>query len=252
MARHQPAAEQPGPVRVEHSDRVSEPEFEQVLESAARLQRLVPDAVLVGGTAAALHAGHRLSYDHDHDHADLQDRFEAVLDDIEDDESWRLNRMTPGKIILGELGGIETGVRQMRRSRPLEVVQVELPSGSILTVPTIEEALRIKAFLVVQRNQVRDYLDTAALSDRMGLDHAAGVLVSIDKYYADQRAGDEAVASQLARQLADPRPKDSRTLTQLQRYKGLAERWTTWDEVRSVLSQLAAAMLSEAEAEAGR
>ena len=160
--------------------------------------------------------------------------------------------MTPGKIILGELGGIETGVRQMRRSRPLEVVQVELPSGSILTVPTIEEALRIKAFLVVQRNQVRDYLDTAALSDRMGLDHAAGVLVSIDKYYADQRAGDEAVASQLARQLADPRPKDSRTLTQLQRYKGLAERWTTWDEVRSVLSQLAAAMLSEAEAEAGR
>ena len=38
----------------------------QVLESAARLQRLVPDAVLVGGSAAALHAGHRDSFDHDH------------------------------------------------------------------------------------------------------------------------------------------------------------------------------------------
>jgi hypothetical protein len=30
-----------------------------VLESAARLQRLVPDAVLVGGSAAAAYAGHR-------------------------------------------------------------------------------------------------------------------------------------------------------------------------------------------------
>ena len=248
----QPAAEGPKPVQIRLSDRASEPEFEKVLEAAARLQRLVPDAVLVGGSAAALHAGHRLSYDHDHVLADLQDRFEAVLEDIEDDESWRLSRMTPGKIILGELGGIETGVRQMRRSRPLEVMQIELPSGSTLTVPTIEEALRVKAFLAVQRNQVRDYLDIAALADRMGLGHAAEVLAGIDEYYADQRAGDEAVASQLARQLSDPRPQDSRTLTQLQRYKGLAERWTSWDEVRAVLRQLTADMLSETGTEADR
>jgi hypothetical protein len=119
-----------------------------------------------------------------------------VLDDIEDAEGWQRNRLTPGKIILGELDGIETGVRQMRRSRPLEVERVELRSGATLTVPTIEEALRIKAFLAVQRNQVRDYLDIAALSDRMGLDHAGAVLAAVDDYYADQRGGDEAVASQ--------------------------------------------------------
>ena len=42
-----------------------------VLASAARLQQVVPDAVLVGGSAAALHAGHRDSFDHDHVLVDL-------------------------------------------------------------------------------------------------------------------------------------------------------------------------------------
>ena len=38
---------------------VAVPDWEAVLSSAARLQEILPDAVLVGGTAAALHAGHR-------------------------------------------------------------------------------------------------------------------------------------------------------------------------------------------------
>ena len=42
------------------------PTLRRVLASAARLQEVVPDAVLVGGSAAALHAGHRDSFDHDH------------------------------------------------------------------------------------------------------------------------------------------------------------------------------------------
>jgi len=36
------------------------------VEAAARLQTLVPDAVLVGGTAPAHHAHHRVSLDDDH------------------------------------------------------------------------------------------------------------------------------------------------------------------------------------------
>jgi hypothetical protein len=39
---------------------------DRVLAAAARLQQLVPDAVLVGGTAVALHVGHRESLDDDH------------------------------------------------------------------------------------------------------------------------------------------------------------------------------------------
>ncbi len=39
------------------------PDWELVLSSAAHLQRILPDAVLVGGTASAIHAEHRFSRD---------------------------------------------------------------------------------------------------------------------------------------------------------------------------------------------
>lgn len=41
------------------------PEWEQVLAAAAHLQRILPGAVLVGGSAAAMYAAHRLSTDAD-------------------------------------------------------------------------------------------------------------------------------------------------------------------------------------------
>ena len=104
--------------------------FQGLMESAAHLQRLVPGAVLVGGAAAILYADHRESSDHDHVLADLADRFEMVLEAVEKDEGWATNRVTPGKVILGNLDGIEAGVRQMIRKAPLEVDQVELPSGA--------------------------------------------------------------------------------------------------------------------------
>ena len=42
------------------------PDWEEVLSSAARLQTILPQAVLVGGTASALYAQHRRSHDADH------------------------------------------------------------------------------------------------------------------------------------------------------------------------------------------
>src|SRR5215467_12425342 len=200
---------------------LSRPDLVRVLESAARLQEVVPDAVLVGGSAAALWASHRTSFDHDHVLQDLGDRFDAVLEAIEATDGWVTNRVTPGKIILGELGDIESGVRQLIRNVPLEVAEVALPSGQVLRAPTRDEILRIKGYLVVRRNQVRDYLDVAALSARAGISHAADVLRRIDAYYSDQRGPEaEGLATQLARQLADPKPADARTISQLRRYKG--------------------------------
>ncbi len=214
-----------------------------MLESAARLQQMVPDAVLVGGSAAALYAGHRDSCDHDHVLADLRERFDVVLEALESEGEWVTNRVVPGKIILDQLGDIEAGVRQMIRTRPLETTHVTLPSGRVLTVPTAAETLRIKGFLIIRRNQTRDYLDVAALADRYGLHAAAGVLARIDDYYADQHGEGRGVAAQLARQLADPRPKDASATRQLGAYRNLAPRWTDWAEVRSVCRQLAAEML---------
>lgn len=217
--------------------------LEEVLRSAARLQELVPDAVLVGGTAAAFYAGHRDSTDHDHVVADLSERFDAVLEALESDPDWILNRATPGKIILGSLGDIETGVRQMIRRRPLETQTVKVPGGKPLIVPTPAETLRIKAYLIVKRNQTRDFLDLAALSDRFGTDWSAGVLAGIDEYYDANDGGGTAVASQLVRQLGQPRPKDHRTVKQLSAYKNLAPRWHSWQSVVAQCHALANAML---------
>jgi hypothetical protein len=222
---------------------LSRADLVRVLESAARLQAVIPDAVLVGGSAAALWASHRTSFDHDHVLADLNVRFDTVLEAIEATEGWVTNRVTPGKIILGELGDIESGVRQLIRSRPLEVTEVELPSGQRLRVPTPEEVLRIKGYLIVRRNQVRDFLDVAALSDRYGIPHSGQVLAGIDQYYTDQRGPDaQGVATQLARQLADPRPADQRTIRQLGGYKGLDARWAVWETVTAVCRSLALEM----------
>ena len=217
----------------------------RVLESAARLQEVVPDAVLAGGSAVALWANHRSSYDHDHVLEDLSARFDAVLDVIEATDGWVTNRVTPGKIILGELGDIESGVRQLIRDRPLEVAEVALPSGHVLRVLTPDETLRIKGYLVVRRNQVRDYIDVAALSDRCGISHAADVLGHIDDYYSDQRGAEaEGVATQLARQLADPRPADARTIKQLREYKDLDIRWADWKNVTDVCRSVAVEMVA--------
>jgi hypothetical protein len=219
-----------------------EPSLEDVLEKAARLQELVPGAVLVGGSAAALHAHHRESRDHDHVVTDLAERFDSILENLEALGDWSTARVQPGKIILGELGGIETGVRQLLRSRPLESTEVEV-RGKRLLVPTAAEILRIKAWLALRRNQTRDYLDIAALADRMGLDEAAGVLRGIDDYYADLNRRPEAVATQLARQLADPQPRDAEVTAQLATYKALDPRWHEWPAVKAVLADLAQGMV---------
>lgn len=218
-----------------------EPSLDKVLEKAAELQELVPGAVLVGGSAAAIHAGHRRSVDNDHVVADLAERFDTVLANLEALGDWSTARVKPGKIILGELGGIETGVRQMMRSRPLETTEIAV-HGRPLVVPTAAEILRIKAWLALSRNQTRDYLDIAALADRIGLDQAATTLRDIDDYYADVNELPEAVVTQLVRQLSDPRPRDAEATEQLENYKALNERWHDWITVKDVLCDLAERM----------
>jgi hypothetical protein len=218
------------------------PTLEDVVDKAARLQALAPGAVLVGGTAAALYAHHRESLDNDHVVADLEERFDSILENLEALGDWSTARVQPGKIILGELGGIETGVRQLLRSRPLESTQIEL-QGKRLLVPTAAEILRIKAWLALSRNQTRDYLDIAALADHLGLDEAATVLRDMDGYYADINRRPEAVATQLVRQLADPRPRDAEVTAQLASYKALDQRWHDWSTVKALLADLAERMV---------
>ncbi|MEZ5143876.1 MAG: hypothetical protein R2726_15355 [Acidimicrobiales bacterium] len=213
----------------------------RVLASAARLQQAVPDAVLVGGSAAALHAGHRDSFDHDHVLADLVDRYEAVLDAVEATEGWAtsVRASKPPFTIMGSLGGVEAGLRQLRRTRPLETCEVEVDDGATVVAPTAPEVLRVKAYLVVQRNVVRDYLDVVALADHLGEDAAVAILSAIDDYYVDRSAQDWSVLTSLVVALADPQPRDTAVIDELPRYKGLDARWHRWSDVVAACQALA-------------
>ena len=69
------------------------PEWEQLLSAAAHLQQILPDATLVGGTAVAIFAQHRLSRDADHVLPDLRDRFDEVLAELEAVAGWHTARV---------------------------------------------------------------------------------------------------------------------------------------------------------------
>jgi len=210
------------------------PEWELVLSAAARLQRILPDAVLVGGTAAAFHAKHRFSRDADHVLTNLRQRFDEVLAQLESVAGWKTARVQRPVQILGRLDGIETGVRQLIRDKPLETEVVDF-RGEKVTVPTEGEILRIKGALILKRNATRDYVDFAALADHMGLERAAEALKSLDQLYA-QSSG-ESPLQQLHIQLANPLPYDLEE-TELNEYKNLAIRWHNWKAVKGACINL--------------
>ncbi len=68
---------------------------------------------------------------------DLAARFDAILNALEATEGWITARVKRPVMILGSLDGVETGVRNLIRSRPLEVEEHVAPRGhSLLTMVT--------------------------------------------------------------------------------------------------------------------
>ena len=174
------------------------PDWELVLSSAARLQRILPDV-------------------------------DRVLAKLESVAGWKTARVTRPVQILGSLDGIETGVRQLIRDEPLETVVLEW-HGARITVPTEREILRIKGVLILRRNATRDYLDFVALADHMGDEGVVMALKSFDRLYK-QESG-ESPLQQLQVQLVNPMPYDLEK-TELSEYKNLDPRWHDWVDVRA-------------------
>lgn len=200
------------------------PAWEKLLSAQAVFQSRFPESVLVGGTAAALHAGHRISIDADHVLPGLRERFAEILAQVEKEAGWKTSRMEPPVLILGNFQGVQTGIRQLMRKKPLETTMIR---G--LRIPTIAETLRIKAYLIVKRNATRDFIDFIALSDHLGAEKSLKALASLDDLYPQE--SDESVLKQLAIQLAEPKPWDL-TQTDLSQYKSLKEPYTDWREVK--------------------
>jgi Nucleotidyl transferase AbiEii toxin, Type IV TA system len=211
------------------------PEWEQVLSAAARLQRLLPEAVLVGGTAAAVHARHRLSRDADHVLRNLRERFDVIQGQLESVAGWKTARVQRPVQILGSLDGIETGVRQLIRERPLETTVLKF-AGQQITLPTREEILRIKGALILKRNATRDYLDFVALAEQLGVGETAKALSEFDELYPQPNKA--SALQQLQVQLANPLPYDLEE-TNLAEYKNLALKWQDWEIVKKACAKYA-------------
>jgi len=198
-------------------------DWERLLAAERHLQALVPDAVLVGGTAAALHAGHRVSFDGDHVLTDLAKRFDAVLADLDEAAGWQTNRVRRPVLILGSLDGVLTGIRQLRRVRPLETEEI---AG--LRVPTLAEMARIKAWLLVNRLTTRDYLDAVVLFERLGEEGARIALQSLDELYPQPNGA--SVLAEVIERLSAAQPVDAAEID-LATYRGLKPPWNDWSYV---------------------
>ncbi len=210
--------------------------WQRVLDAQHILQQHFPECVLVGGTAAAIHARHRISLDGDHVMADLRAEFPLVLERLEALAGWPTARTRPPVLILGQLDGVETGIRQLRRAQPLET---ETIAG--IRVPTLPEMVRVKGWLVVTRNATRDYLDFCALADKAAANFVEDVR-PMDRLYPQETG--ETVTRQLAKQLAEPKPYDLGGVD-LARYRGLRPPWTSWSFVHAYAQGLARQMASQ-------
>jgi len=221
--------------------------WEKLLEAASNLQGLFPDAVLVGGSAARVHTQHRFSFDADYVLSDLEHNYKEVLDFLEKRDDWKTARLNPPKLILGNFQGVETGIRQLRRNLPLETKTLHI-CGQKLTVPTLSEMLRTKAWMIVSRNATRDYIDFTALAEKAGIEHTVVVLKNLDAYYLDLIRKDESSPLiQLMRQLAEPNPYDLDDVD-VHQYKGISPPLNSWDYIQKACERISVElgdMLSE-------
>lgn len=208
------------------------PAFDAVVEEARALQAQLPwlRLICVGGTAAALHARHRYSTDSDHVGATVREQFDEVKLALTEWEGWKTRRVRHPVAILGERHGIQLGVRQQRRRFPLDTTQVD-----DLWVPTPEETLRIKAWMIADRRATRDFLDVAALGDLLGPERAQAALAPLSELY--DNVGTETATMRFA-QAAMTQPVDVDEVD-LQSYRGLAEPYQHLDYVLRRVQELA-------------
>ena len=219
------------------SDKLYWQRWQKLLEAAANFQELLIGSVMIGDSAAAVHLKHRYSFDADHILSDLKENYEEVLDFLEGRDDWETARIHPPKLILGNFQGVETGIRQLRRNRPLETEQIHI-TGKSLTTPTVPEMIRTKGWMIISRNATRDYIDFAALAEHMGIEDTVEVLIDFDGFYSDLIRGSQASPIvQLIRQLAEPKPGDLEQID-LSQYKGLKPPFDSWDYIANICEEI--------------
>jgi len=209
----------------------SEKSIEKILEAQQKIQKLFPECVLVGGSAVAMKRKHRVSFDADNVMEELKHNFEKILEKLESLSGWKTKRLRPPVLILGRFEGIDVGIRQLIRKKPLEI---EIING--IKIPTDKELLRIKAWLIVTRNAVRDYVDFVALCDGMSKEDMLDAMDSFDECYP-QPENCEKTSFQLIRMLALSKPYDLTDIN-LNMYKGIVSPYNSWQYIKKRCKQI--------------
>jgi predicted nucleotidyltransferase component of viral defense system len=133
-------------------------------------------------------------------------------------------------LILGSIGNIEVGFRQLKRTLPVETQVVQTEAGP-LVVPTLDEMICMKAFLAYDRNVTRDYLDFAALTECASAEATLESLLQLDPRYGGLQTA--SVALEVAKALSAAAPYDLNE-ADLPHYKGLAGKWHRWEATRDI------------------
>lgn len=134
--------------------------------------------VLYGGTAIALHLGHRQSIDFDFFHSSPLDR-EALKNALPflnqvtvlQDSPNTFVVMTPGNVKVSFFGNLDFG----------RVGEPQVTNDGVLRIASLEDLMAAKLKVILQRSESKDYIDLAAML-RAGASLAAG-LSAAEKIY---------------------------------------------------------------------
>jgi hypothetical protein len=204
-------------------------ELEEVVRAGVKGGTTISGAVALGGTVCSLYAAHRISYDIDFVVKDLRERFEDVSESLEALPGWVVKKTRPPVLILGKLDGIDIGYRQLRRTAPLDTIELVTADGK-LVIPTLEELLRVKAFLACERNYTRDFFDFAELSSLLPREKVIEALVLLDEKIGwEQRP---TVTLEVIKTLADCSPCDKETHG-FDTFRSLKPRMKSWKDIEA-------------------
>ena len=82
-----------------------------------------------------------------------------------------------------------------------------------------------------------------------GIPASAQIVNNLDEYYTDDSpespVREKPALSQLLRQLCNPQPKDFRSIDQLPNYKGVADKWKSWDFIVEICKSLASEVMEK-------
>jgi hypothetical protein len=205
-------------------------ELAAIVRAGVRACREVPGSVALGGTVCSLYTQHRISVDIDFVVKDLSNRFDEVREHLLDVPGWRENRVRPPVLILGSMDGVAMGYRLLRRSAPVETREVRTPDGS-LVVPTLEELVRIKAFLAYERNYTRDFVDFAELAAVLGENPTVSALATLDEKLGWEKQ--PLVLDEVMKALLLCKPRDFQTHG-YENFRWLHPKLKGWHEVEAI------------------